>query len=321
MEYGMVAVKELNLAALKERGVTCARDRKRYYRGKVRDILDLGEYLFVFTTDRISAFDHVLATIPYKGEILNQISLFWFKQTADIIDNHIVKEVSSRSVLAKKCNLVPLEVVVRGYLTGSAWRDYKKGNTVSGIRLPGGMKMNQRFRQPFITPSTKAEQGVHDEPISRDEIIRRNIVDAQLWERIEDTALALFRRGTEIASRRGLILVDTKYEFGMNEGKLYVVDEIHTQDSSRYWYSDTYEELYDKGEEQRELDKEFFRKWLMQRGYMGDGEPPVIDDTVKMQIYERYREAFKKITGNEFFPLQVDEDKELETIAYALKNL
>jgi phosphoribosylaminoimidazole-succinocarboxamide synthase len=320
MEYGMVAVKELNLAALKERGVTCARDRKRYYRGKVRDILDLGEYLFVFTTDRISAFDHVLATIPYKGEILNQISLFWFKQTADIIDNHIVKEVSSRSVLAKKCNLVPLEVVVRGYLTGSAWRDYKKGNTVSGIRLPGGMKMNQRFRQP-ITPSTKAEQGVHDEPISRDEIIRRNIVDAQLWERIEDTALALFRRGTEIASRRGLILVDTKYEFGMNEGKLYVVDEIHTQDSSRYWYSDTYEELYDKGEEQRELDKEFFRKWLMQRGYMGDGEPPVIEDTVTMQIYERYREAFKKITGNEFYPSQVNEDRELETIAYALKNL
>jgi phosphoribosylaminoimidazole-succinocarboxamide synthase len=321
MEHGMVTVKELDLDALKEMGVTCACDRNRYYRGKVRDILDLGEYLFIFTTDRISAFDHVLATIPHKGEILNQLSLFWFKQTADIIDNHIVKEVSSRSVLAKKCTLVPLEVVVRGYLTGSAWRDYKKGNSISGIRLPAGMNMNQRFRQPLITPSTKAEKGVHDEPISRDEIIRRNIVEARLWERIEDTALALFRRGTEIAFRRGLILVDTKYEFGMNAGKLYVVDEIHTQDSSRYWYGDTYDELYNKGEEQRELDKEFFRKWLMQRGYMGDGEPPVIEDTVTMQIYERYREAFKKITGNEFYPSQVNEDRELETIAYALKNL
>jgi phosphoribosylaminoimidazole-succinocarboxamide synthase len=320
MEQTMKAVKELNLDALKKMGISYAGDRKRYYRGKVRDILDLGEYLFIFTTDRISAFDHVLATIPHKGEILNQISLFWFKQTEDILNNHIEREVSPRSVLAKKCTLVPLEIVVRGYLTGSAWRDYKKGNSISGIRLPPGMKMNQRFKKPLVTPSTKAEKGVHDEPVSRQEIIRRSIVEEHLWEKIENAALALFRRGMEIASQRGLILVDTKYEFGMKDGKMYVVDEIHTQDSSRYWYSDTYEELFHKGEEQRELDKEFFRKWLMARGYMGDGEPPVINNKIEMQIYDRYREAFKIITGNEFSPSEASEEEELEKIAHVLKN-
>ncbi|MBN1697560.1 MAG: phosphoribosylaminoimidazolesuccinocarboxamide synthase [Spirochaetales bacterium] len=317
----MTAVNELDCAALKKRGVLSAGDKSRYYRGKVRDILDYGEHLFIYTTDRISAFDRVLAAIPRKGEILNQLSLFWFRKTEDVIRNHIVKEVTPRSVIVKKCSIVPIEVVVRGYLTGSAWRDYKKGNPVSGITLPPGMKMNQRFREPIITPSTKAEKGLHDEPVSREEIIRRGIVGEDLWDKIEASALALFKRGTELASARGLILVDTKYEFGMNGEHLYVVDEIHTQDSSRYWYADGYEERFGKGEDQRELDKEFFRKWLMARGYMGDGTPPEIDKEIAMQIFHRYREAFSIITGAEFVPASLEPEAELDAIAQTLNEI
>ena len=302
-------------------GVKAAGDEKRLYKGKVRDILDLGSMLLIYTTDRISAFDRVLATIPLKGEILNQISLFWFKQTEDVIENHIIKQVTSRSVLVKKCSIIPIEVIVRGYLTGSAWREYKKGNLLSGIRLKDGMRRNERFPEPLLTPSTKAEQGVHDEPISRDEIIAQGIVAQAVWEQIEKAALALFKRGTEIAGRQGLILVDTKYEFGLADGKLNIADEIHTQDSSRYWYKNTYEELFTQGEDQRKLDKEFFRKWLMERDYMGDGTPPEISDEVKNGITDRYKKAFHIITGSEFVPSGLTGEEELLKIADTLKSL
>jgi phosphoribosylaminoimidazole-succinocarboxamide synthase len=313
------AVRDLPIEKLAASGIKAAGDPGRLYKGKVRDTIDLGDKLFIYTTDRISAFDRVLAAIPYKGEILNRISLFWFKQTEDIVQNHIIKEITPRSVLVRKCSILPVEVIVRGYLTGSAYRDYLKGNPLSGIRLKSGMKKNEKFPEPLITPSTKAEKGVHDEPISREEILSRRIVPQETWEQIEAAALGLFKRGTEVAAKRGLILVDTKYEFGFSDNRLYVADEIHTQDSSRYWHKDTYDELFAKDEDQRELDKEYFRKWLMARGYMGDGTPPEIDEKIKTEISDRYKEAFRIITGEEFIPSALNEDEELKRIVAALK--
>lgn len=271
-------------------------------RGKVREIFDLGDRLLILTTDRISAFDRVLAVIPCKGEVLNRMSLFWFDKTRDIVENHLIQEVSPRAVLVKKCRVLPVEVVVRGYLTGSAWRDYRSGNEVSGIRLPEGMKNNQKFDEPLLTPSTKEAQGAHDMPIAADEIVSRGLVEERLWRQIEETAKALFRRGTEIAARQGLILVDTKYEFGLLDGKLVLVDELHTPDSSRYWYADTYDALFTEGKDQRKVDKEYLRQWLMERGFMGDGEPPAIPDEVRLETAWRYIEAFQQITGTDFVP-------------------
>jgi len=314
-----LTIKDLDLNSLDKMGVKYAGDPQRIYKGKVRDIIDFGSKLFIYTTDRISAFDRVLATIPYKGEMLNQLSLFWFKQTEDIIDNHIIKEVSPRSVLVKKCSTIPVEVVVRGYLTGSAWRDYQNSYTLSGIRIKQGMRRNEKFETPILTPSTKAEKGVHDMPISREKIINRGIVEKNLWKKIENTALTLFKRGASIAEKQGLILVDTKYEFGISNDKLFVIDEIHTQDSSRYWYKDTYKELFDQGKEQRKLDKEFFRKWLMDRGYMGNGTPPDITEEIKKQIADKYKENFRIITGRDFKPSVLTQEEQLEEIANELK--
>ncbi len=271
-------------------------------RGKVRDVVDLGEELLITTTDRISAFDRVLTTIPCKGEVLNTISLFWFHATEEIIANHLREEISARTVRAAKCRVVPIEVVVRGYLTGSAWRDYQKGSAVSGIQLPAGMRQSERFDPPLLTPSTKEEKGAHDEPISREQILSRGKVEKKLWEQIEETALALFRRGTEMAARNGLILVDTKYEFGLRDGALTLVDEIHTPDSSRYWYADTWEGLFRQGLPQRELDKEYLRQWLLGRGWKGDGPAPQIPDNVRTETALKYVTAWETITGRQFVP-------------------
>jgi phosphoribosylaminoimidazole-succinocarboxamide synthase len=283
-------------------------------RGKVREIFDLGDRLLILTTDRISAFDRVLAVIPCKGEVLNRMSLFWFDKTRDIIGNHLLEELSPRAVLVKKCRVLPVEVVVRGYLTGSAWRDYRSGNAVSGIRLPAGMKNNQKFDEPLLTPSTKEAHGTHDMPISGDEIVSRGLVEERLWRQVEETAKALFLRGTEIAARQGLILVDTKYEFGLLDGRLVLVDELHTPDSSRYWYADTYDALFAEGKDQRKVDKEYLRQWLMERGFMGDGEPPVIPDEVRLETAWRYIEAFQQITGTDFVPGSSDPEAEKEKI-------
>jgi len=291
------------------------------YKGKVRDILDFSSTMLICTTDRISAFDKVLATIPCKGQVLNQISLYWFNQTASIVQNHIIEELSPRAVLVKKSKPLPVEVVVRGYLTGLAWRDYQKGNPISGITLPSGMKLNQRFETPLLTPSTKAERGTHDLPISRAEIISSGIVKKAVWEEVEKKALSLFKRGSEIAKAHGLILVDTKYEFGIYNDELILIDELHTPDSSRYWYCDTYDQLFKKGEKQRKLDKEYLRQWLMEHNYMGDGEPPQIPDEIRMHVAWLYITAFETITGKSFVPTENDADTEAGIITQKLTHL
>ncbi len=284
-------------------------------RGKVRDVVDLGRELLLTTTDRISAFDRVLTTIPCKGEVLNTISNFWFAAARDIIPNHVREEVSPRTVRAVKCAVVPIEVVVRSYLTGSAWRDYQAGKTVSGIRLPAGMRFSQRFASPLLTPSTKEEKGLHDRPISREEIIAEGRVSRSLWEQIETVSRALFQRGTEIAARSGLILVDTKYEFGLDNGILTLVDEVHTPDSSRYWYADTYETLFQAGSPQRELDKEYLRQWLLARGWKGDGDAPLIPDDVRVEVARKYVTAWETITGKRFVPQARGAEEESARVA------
>lgn len=289
-------------------------------RGKVRDIFDIGNYLLIVTTDRISAFDRVLSTIPYKGEVLNRISLFWFKNTKDIINNHIAEEVTPRSVLVRKCQVIPIEVVVRGYLTGSAWRDYKAGKTVSGITLKDGMAFNEEFGEPLITPSTKSERGIHDEAVSEEAILERGIVSQKLWKQIKDTALRLFARGSDIAAENGLILVDTKYEFGLLDNELVLIDEIHTPDSSRYWYADTYEKLFKAGEKQNKLDKEYLRQWLMEQGFMGNGKIPDIPDEIRVEVAWRYIKAYETITGEEFVPLSKGAEEERRIIAKRISS-
>ena len=289
--------------------------RARLTRGKVRDIVDLETDLLITTTDRISAFDHVLTTVPCKGEILNTLALFWFRSTEDIIAHHVQEEISARTIRASKCRVIPVEVVVRGYLTGSAWRDYRHGARISGIALPPGLHFNERFERPLLTPSTKEGTGAHDRPISRDEILDSRLVEKAVWEQIEETSLALFRRGTEIARRQGLILVDTKYEFGFRDGRLMLVDELHTPDSSRYWHADTWEQLFAQGAAQRELDKEYLRQWLLDRGWKGDGTPPRIPDEVRVQVGRKYIEAWETITGRLFSPRALDPRQESSLVA------
>ena len=288
------------------------------YKGKVRDVFNLSDEMVIVTSDRISAFDRILSTIPCKGEILNLMALYWFEQTGDIVPNHIIEKISSRSVRVKKCEVLPVEVIMRGYLTGSAWRDYQKGMDISGIKLPSGMKFNQKFDEPLLTPSTKAEHGDHDEPISSEEIVSRGIVEPGLWKEVETAARALFSRGSDLLAKRGLILVDTKYEFGLLDGKLVLVDEVHTPDSSRFWFADTYGELFLAGEKQRKIDKEYLRQWLMERDYMGDGEPPVIPDEVRVEVAWRYIQAYQLITGSDFSPSGRTETQEKEVVLKAL---
>lgn len=286
----------------------------KLFKGKVRDIVDCGEDLVITTSDRISAFDRILSTIPCKGEVLNLMTLYWFDQTGDIIPNHRIREVSPRTVRVKKCQVLPVEVVVRGYLTGSAWRDYSGGKDVSGIAIPRGMRFNEKFEKPLITPSTKADQGLHDEPIGREEIISRGLVPEDLWLKVEEAALALFDRGSRILEERGLLLVDTKYEFGVLDGQLMLVDEVHTPDSSRFWFADTYDFLFESGEPQRKIDKEYLRQWLMERDFMGDGEAPEIPSDVQIEVAWRYIQACQMITGQNFRPAAPPAAKEKELV-------
>ena len=289
--------------------------------GKVRDRVDLGSRLLLVTSDRVSAFDRILATIPLKGQVLNQLSVFWFERTSDIVANHLLREVTPRSMLVRRCAVVPVEVVVRGYLTGSAWRDYQREGAVSGIRLPPGMRADQQFSRPLLTPATKAAGGAHDRPVSRAELLAGGVVSAELWHRIETVALQLYARGVEHAARRGLILVDTKYEFGTIGGELVLADEVHTPDSSRYWYRDGYPERFARGEPQRKLDKEFLRVWLMERGFMGDGAPPAIPDAVRQELSLRYQEAYRLLTGHHLEPATLSLDEELEHYAAVVREV
>lgn len=271
-----------------------------FAQGKVRDIFYLDGELVISVSDRISAFDRILGLVPFKGEILNRLSVFWFEKTADVIPNHHLATISPRAILARKCRVIPVEVVVRGYLTGSAWRDYQADRPVSGITLPAGLRFNEKFETPIITPSTKESDGLHDRPCSREEVLEAGVVDEETWKAIEAKALELYRRGSEIVAANGLILVDTKYEFGLADGDLYLVDELHTPDSSRYWYADTYTERFEAGEKQRKVDKEYLRQWLMEQGYQGDGRPPRIPEEVLLEVSRRYQQAFEAITGIEF---------------------
>lgn len=291
------------------------------YRGKVRDVIEGKDTLLLVASDRLSAFDRVLTLLPYKGEVLSRISAWWFNRTRDIIPNHILSGGSpeelpgtGRATLVRKAEMLPLEVVVRGYLAGSAWRDYAAGRPISGIRLPEGLQRNEKFPVPLLTPSVKMKAG-HDRPISREAILGEGIVDREVWSEVERAAIALFRRGQELVAANGLILVDTKYEFGIADGRVILADEIHSPDSSRYWYADSYLRRLQAAEEQRELDKEPFRRWLLERGFGGDGEPPAIPDAVRAETAWRYVQAYEAITGENFVPRSSDPQAETEAIA------
>ena len=258
----------------------------------------------MIATDRISAFDVVLPKgIPYKGQMLNQIAAKFLDATADIVPNWKLAMPDPMVTVGLKCEGFPVEMIVRGYLCGSAWRAYKSGvREICGVKIPDGMRENQRFPQPIITPTTKAEYGLHDEDISREEILKQGLVSAEEYEMLEKYTMALFMRGTEMAAKRGLILVDTKYEFGRRDGKIYLIDEIHTPDSSRYFYADSYQELFDKGEAQKQLSKEFVREWLMDNGFQGkEGQAvPEMTPEIVAGISERYIELFENISGESF---------------------
>jgi phosphoribosylaminoimidazole-succinocarboxamide synthase len=271
------------------------------YQGKVRDTYRQGDRLTLVTTDRLSAFDHVLTTIPFKGEILNQLASFWFEKTAHVVKNHVLEVPDPNVTVARRCDAFPVEFVVRGYLTGSLWRDYQKGAHGSyEVPIPAGMKKDQPFDQPILTPSTKAEYGKHDEPISEREILSRGLLSQRDWERTKEAAMGLFAEGQKWAKSRGLILVDTKYEFGLSGDELLVIDEIHTPDSSRYWMSAEYDARFAKGEDQKMLDKENIRQWLInERGFSGHGTPPAIPDDVRVDLAEKYVHAYELITGRE----------------------
>lgn len=280
------------------------------YHGKVRDVYSIGDDLLVMiATDRISAFDVILPQgIPYKGQVLNQIAAKFLDATADIVPNWKLATPDPMVTVGVKCQPYKVEMVIRGYLTGSAWREYKAGaRTLCGIALPDGMKENQKFPTPVITPTTKADEG-HDENISKEDIIAQGLVSKEEYEQLEKYTYALFQRGTEMAQQMGLILVDTKYEFGKKDGKIYLIDEIHTPDSSRYFYAQTYQELFEKGEEQKQLSKEFVRKWLMENGFQGkEGQQvPEMTPAYCDSVSERYIELYENIVGEKFVKADIN---------------
>jgi phosphoribosylaminoimidazole-succinocarboxamide synthase len=279
--------------------------QKSVYKGKVRDVYNINnEFLVMVVSDRISAFDVVLPKgIPYKGQVLNQIAAKFLDATADIVPNWKIATPDPNVTVGHWCETFPVEMIVRGYLTGSSWRLYKNGGReICGVKLPEGLKVHQAFPEPLLTPTTKAEQGAHDENISRDEIISQGLVSKEDYEQLEQISLALFKRGSEMAREKGLILVDTKYEFGKKDGKIYLIDEIHTPDSSRYFYADGYEERFAKGENQKQLSKEFVREWLMENDFQGRAGDvlPDMSDTFVHEVSERYIELFESITGDKF---------------------
>jgi phosphoribosylaminoimidazole-succinocarboxamide synthase len=272
------------------------------YRGKVRDNYGRGDRIVMVTTDRISAFDHVLGTIPFKGEVLSRLTAFWFEKVKDVAPTHLIDLPDPSVMVVRRAKALPIEIVIRGYITGSLWRDYQAGKAGAyGIEWPAGLRKDQRFDAPIITPSTKAEYGTHDEPISEQEILAKGIVAPDVWREATSVARRLFARGQEWAASRGLILVDTKYEMGIADGKLVVIDEIHTPDSSRYWIADGYQARFEAGAEQEMLDKENIRQWLIkEHGFSGHGQPPPLTDEVRVMLARKYIEAYERLTGEPF---------------------
>lgn len=278
------------------------------YEGKVRDVYMGNGRRTLITTDRVSAFDRVLGLIPYKGQVLNQLSAWWFAQTADLAHNHVISVPDPNVTIAHEAEALPVEIVVRGYITGvtktSLWHLYEQGSRRPyGFALPDGLQKNDPLPEPIITPTTKAAKGGHDEPITRAEILEQHLLPRQLWMEIEKTAVALFQRGQTIAAQAGLILVDTKYEMGLVDGQLTLIDEIHTPDSSRYWIADSYRpDRFEPEQEPENFDKEFMRKWYAAQGYRGDGPPPTMPADFVAQIAARYIAAYEKLTGLPFEP-------------------
>ncbi len=274
-----------------------------FYRGKVRDVYALGELLVMIASDRISAFDCILPRpIPYKGQVLNQTAVFFLEATRDIVPNWLLASPDPNAAVGLRCEPIRVEMVVRGYLSGHAWRQYKAGQRqLCGVPMPDGLRESDPFPSPIITPTTKADAG-HDQDISREEIIRQGIVSEADYELLEQYALALFQRGTEMAAERGLILVDTKYEFGKRDGKIYLIDEVHTPDSSRYFYADGYTERQARGERQQQLSKEFVREWLMAHGFQGlEGQQmPEMPDAFVQEVSQRYIALYEQVTGYPF---------------------
>ncbi len=278
------------------------------YSGKVRENFSAGAERTIIVSDRISAFDVVLGTIPFKGQILNGLARYWFEATRDVADNHMIGVPDPQAMRVHECTPVPVEFVVRAYLTGvsstSIGRAYERGERVfCGHELADGMVKHQRLPAPIVTPSTKAPKGEHDLSVSRRWLIDNGAIDAERFDTLASIALALFARGQALAAQRGLLLVDTKYEFGVDpQGGLRLIDEIHTPDSSRYWYADTYEAAMARGEDPRSLDKEFVRRWLVAEGFSGDGPPPVLPDALRIEAARRYIETYERITGTVFEP-------------------
>lgn len=275
--------------------------------GKVRDWYSINHLRILIATDRISAFDKVLGTVPFRGSVLNLLSNFWFEQTRDIIQNHVIGVVDPNIMLVAESEPLPIEVVVRGYITGvtdtSLWKQYNEGKrTIYGIKFPDGLKKNQKLKTPVITPTTRATgKGGHDEPITKKQILEQKLISSSIWRQIEKVAIKLYERGSKIANQAGLILADTKYEFGLDKkGRLTLIDEIHTPDSSRYWVKSTYKEKFAKGEEVDNVDKEIMRIWFTKQGYTGRGKAPHMPDDLIVKISQKYQEVHEKLTGEKF---------------------
>jgi phosphoribosylaminoimidazole-succinocarboxamide synthase len=284
--------------------------QKNVYHGKVRDVYNIKDELLVMVaSDRISAFDVVLPrAIPFKGQVLNQIAEKFLDATQDIVPNWKMATPDPMVTIGKYCNPFPVEMIIRGYLTGSSWRTYKSGaRDICGVPVAEGLREHERFAEPIVTPTTKATEG-HDEDISKEEILKQGLVSAEDYEKLEDYTRKLFQRGSEIAAEKGLILVDTKYEFGKVGDQIYLIDEIHTPDSSRYFYADKYDDLFAKGEQQKQLSKEFVREWLMENGFQGkDGQeiPEMTDEFIQM-VSDRYIELYEKVTGEKFIKVPTE---------------
>jgi len=276
------------------------------YQGKVRDFYFTGDKRILITTDRQSAFDVILGCIPFKGAVLNLLSAFWFEKTKNIVPNHMINIPDSNTMIAKNCQPIPVEMVVRGYISGvtktSIWYSYEKGERlIYGIKFPDGLKKNQKLPKPVITPTTHGGgKGGHDERLTREQIVKRKIIPKKLYEQMEKVTYKLFEYGSRLCKKRGLILVDTKYEFGLYKGKLTLIDEIHTPDSSRFWIAKTYKKLFEKGQEPENFDKEFLRLWYAKRGYRGDGPPPPMPKSLIVALAQRYIGVYEKITGKKF---------------------
>ncbi|MCB9795218.1 MAG: phosphoribosylaminoimidazolesuccinocarboxamide synthase [Alphaproteobacteria bacterium] len=279
----------------------------RRVQGKVRDnyLLPDGRRLLV-ATDRLSAFDQVLAAIPFKGQVLNQLSAWWFEQTADVVRNHVAAIPDPNVTLGVEAQALPVEVVVRGHITGvtgtALWTLYSRGEDPYGLKLPPGLRKNDALPQAVITPTTKGDAGAHDVPLSCAEVAERGLVAPALWAQVQQVALEIFRRGQVVAAKAGLILVDTKYEFGLIDGELVLIDEVHTPDSSRYWVAASYERDHAAGRQPEDLSKEHVRRWLRAQGYSGDGPAPPLSDDIRVELARRYIDTFERLTGQPFVP-------------------